>query len=640
MASDGIVDQSAVLQAFDGSPGVQIVVRAPEMRVVAANRGARDLLQRDRLVDVLLQDLRDPGIQTIVTALSEVVRTGVRFHEDTVPVVADWSDPTSGVWIDLEVTPWRDDSGALVGAIAAGTDVTARVHAANLERAGAATADERLARAREVVLRLQGALLPSTVPLLPRVDVAASYLVAGLEQAAGGDWFDSATLPDGRVSLTVGDVVGHGVEASAIMSQLRAVLAARLLEGAGILDALDAVEAFAGRVSGAFAATLCVALLDPVSGDLEYATRGHPAPVVVGPDGARTLPTTGDGPLGSRTEGRVSTTRLRDGDAIILYTDGLVENLHRPLRDGMSVLERTAVDAYQGTAAAFRANPSVASRICQHVPAVLTDGGFTDDVTVLAAHRRTPPAPLRLTLPAEPGRLAEARGEIDAWGRAVGLGTRDRAALVLGVSEVMANAVEHAYRDDAGDDRSPGTVEVDATIRDDAIVEVVVRDHGRWREPDVDPGERGRGFSMMASAGLQVGVETSAGGTTVTLECPARRPAPVDQADVVVGVGAREKAPLAVTADRSGARVVRVGGAVDHRAAASQVQAEILRLSRNGLVPVTIDLRDVVHLGSAGVRVLESLLQTIDRLQVIAPTGTPAAQTLEVAGTPFVSSEA
>lgn len=635
MATDGIVDQSAVLQAFDGSPGIQVVVRTPDLRIVAANRGARDLLQRDRLVDVRLEDLRDPGIQTVVTALSEVVRTGVRFHEDTVPVVPDWSDPTTGVWLDLEVTPWRDESGALVGAVAAGIDVTARVRAANLERAGAATADERLARAREVVLRLQGALLPSTVPLLPRVDVAASYLVAGLEQAAGGDWFDSATLPDGRVSLTVGDVVGHGVEASAIMSQLRAVLAARLLEGAGILDALDAVEAFAGRVSGAFAATVCVALLDPDTGDLEYATRGHPAPLVVGPDGAHILPTTGDGPLGSRTEGRVSTSRLRDGDAIVLYTDGLVENLHRPLRDGMAVLERTAIDAYQGSSPTFRAIQSVASRICHHVPTVLTDGGFTDDVTVLAAHRRTPPDPLHLTVPAEPGRLAEVRGEVDAWARGIGLGTRDRAALVLGVSEVMANAVEHAYRD--GD---PGTVEVDATIRDDAMVEVVVRDHGRWREPDVDPGERGRGFSMMSSAGLQVGVETTPAGTTVTLECPARRPAPVDQADVVVGVGPRQKAPLAVTADRAGSRVVLVGGAVDHRAAAAQVQAEILRLSRNGLVPVTIDLRDVVHLGSAGVRVLESLLQTIDRLQVIAPAGTPAAQTLEVAGTPFDSSDA
>ena len=637
MATDGFLDEIAVLRAFDGSPGIQVVVRAHDQRIVAANRGAREALRRETLVDVPLAQLREPGIQTVVSAVSEVLRTGARYEEDAVPVVADWTDPTTGLWLDLQVTPWHDDAGTLVGAIAAGTDVTARVRAASLERAGSVTADERLARAREVVLRLQGALLPSTVPLLPRVDVAASYLVAGLEQAAGGDWFDSATLPDGRVALTVGDVVGHGVEASAIMSQLRAVLAARLLEGAGILDALDAVEAFAGRVSGAFAATVCVALLDPHSGSVEYATRGHPAPLVVGPDGSQILPTTGDGPLGSRTEGRVATARLRDGDAIVLYTDGLVENLHRPLRDGLAVLETTSIDAYRGTTGAFRENRSVASRICQHVPAVLTDGGYTDDVTVLAAHRRAAPAPLHLSVPAEAGRLAEVRGEIDTWGGDVGLGSRDRAALVLGVSEAMANAVEHAYRDLPPGEA--GSVEVDASIRDDAIIEVVVRDHGTWREPDLDPGERGRGFSMMASAGLQVDVETATDGTTVTLECPARRPAPVDQADVVVGLGAHETAPLAVSTDPARSRVVRVGGAVDHRAAAAQVQAEILRLSRNGLVPVTIDLRDVVHLGSAGVRVLESLLLTIDRLQVIAPAGTPAAQTLEVAGTPFVTSE-
>ena len=254
-------------------------MRSADLCIVAANRGARELLRRD-LLGVRLADLRDPGIQTIVGALSEVVRTGARFHEDPVPVVADWTEPGRSRWVDLDVRP-----------VARRRRCAGRRHRRGRRRhrsrpgrrtssaRDAATGDARLARAREVVMRLQGALLPSTVPLLPRVDVAASYLVAGLEQAAGGDWFDSATLPDGRVALTVGDVVGHGVEASAIMSQLRAVLAARLLEGAAILDALDAVEAFAGRVSGAFAATVCVALLDPHSGDLEYATRGHPAPL-------------------------------------------------------------------------------------------------------------------------------------------------------------------------------------------------------------------------------------------------------------------------------------------------------------------------------------------------------------------------
>ena len=222
------------------------MVRQDDLRIVAANQGARDALQRGPLLDVSLYDLRDPGLEALVAALTQVARGGEPFHDDQVSVVPDWSDPASGIWLDLTVTPWRDADGTVLGAVAAGIDITTAVRAATLERTGAATADRRLARAREVVLRLQGALLPSTVPLLPRVDVAASYLVAGLEQAAGGDWFDSPTLPDGRVSLTVGDVVGHGVEASAIMSQLRAVLAARLLEGAGIPSALEAVEAFAG----------------------------------------------------------------------------------------------------------------------------------------------------------------------------------------------------------------------------------------------------------------------------------------------------------------------------------------------------------------------------------------------------------
>ncbi|MET0789592.1 MAG: SpoIIE family protein phosphatase [Cellulomonas sp.] len=629
MASDGYVDQDAVLRAFDSSPGFQIVVRAPDLRIVAANRGAREAFQRSTLLDVSLRDLRDPGFQAVVAGLTEAIRTGEPTHDDQVPVVPDWSEPASGIWLDLTITPWRDEAGTVVGAVAAGVDVTTRLRADQLERAGAATADQRLARAREVVLRLQGALLPSTVPLLPRVDVAASYLVAGLEQAAGGDWFDSATLPDGRVSLTVGDVVGHGVEASAIMSQLRAVLAARLLEGAGILSALEAVEAFAGRVSGAFAATLCVALLDPHTGDLEYATRGHPAPLVVGPEGAYLLQPTGDGPLGSRTEGRVTSVNIPDGHAILLFTDGLVENNHRPLREGLAQLRRTASDAYRDASN----GGSVAGRICQQVPRVLIDDGFTDDVTLLAAHRRPAPARLDLTVTADPGQLATVRGAVDSWGLGFGLGARDRSALVLGVSEVMANAVEHAYRDSDG-----GTVEIHATIRDDAMVEVVVRDHGRWREPDTDPGERGRGFSMMASAGLQVTVETGPDGTSVRLECPARRPAPVDQADAVSDAVTGGAAPLALRSDSAGGHLVRVGGSVDHRAAAAQVEAEVLRMSRNGLVPVTVDLRDVVHLGSAGVRVLESLLRTTDQLHVVAPPGTPAAQTLEVAGTPFLSS--
>src|SRR5262245_11230705 len=71
---------------------------------------------------------------------------------------------------------------------------------------------------------LQEALLPRALPVLPRARIAARYLAAGQEQAAGGDWFDAVPLADGTVALVVGDVVGHGVAASAAMGQLRSVL--------------------------------------------------------------------------------------------------------------------------------------------------------------------------------------------------------------------------------------------------------------------------------------------------------------------------------------------------------------------------------------------------------------------------------
>ena len=71
---------------------------------------------------------------------------------------------------------------------------------------------------RGIVAELQQALLPTALPVLPRVRIAARYLVAGQEQAAGGDWFDAIPLDSGAVALVVGDVVGNGVAASAASS--------------------------------------------------------------------------------------------------------------------------------------------------------------------------------------------------------------------------------------------------------------------------------------------------------------------------------------------------------------------------------------------------------------------------------------
>jgi serine phosphatase RsbU (regulator of sigma subunit)/anti-sigma regulatory factor (Ser/Thr protein kinase)/anti-anti-sigma regulatory factor len=497
-------------------------------------------------------------------------------------------------------------------------------------RSDQSATDRELRRAQELLVALQRALLPSSVPLLPRADVAASYLVAGDGQVAGGDWFEALTVPDGRLALIVGDVVGHDITSSAVMSQLRAVLAARLLEGAGLTASFAALEAFASRVSGAFAATVCAALFDPETGALEYATRGHPAPLIARAGETQLLPTTGDGPLGSRARGAVATAQVGPDELVVLYTDGLVERPGTRLDARMAELRQAVQDALAGSVSSDAMSVSCALRVCLHVPAAMTSENLLDDVTVLVAQRRQPPHALHLDLEAHPSSLAQVRAALDGWAIQVGLAKQDRAALILGASELAANAVEHAYRD-----QEPGTFELDATLRDDAIVAVTITDHGTWKEPDAHLAERGRGFAMTAAAGLRLVIETDRTGTRVSLEAPARRPTPVPDVhtshEEAVAGGPH---PLHVATDEPG--VVRAFGPVDHTAPAEKLAVEVRRASREGLLPVELDLSGVTFIGSAGVRALEAARAELgdEAVQIVTGPDSVVAQTLSLTGTP------
>lgn len=477
------------------------------------------------------------------------------------------------------------------------------------------------------LLRMQEALLPSSVPLLPGADVAASYGLAHDPERAGGDWFDAGSLPDGRLAMSVGDVVGCGMAAASVMVQLRAVLSARLFEGATTLEAVDAAEHLAARVSGAFATTMTVAVLDPATGELEYVTRGHPAPIVVGPHGPRMLPATGDGPIGTRTHGRFCTTTVNLDEVLVLYSDGLYE--HAGLRNSERLDE--LVENAQALAAG---DATAVPRLVAELPLLQSPDGFADDVTVLAVRRRAAPKPLELTLTAAPERLSTARASVETWALGIGLGTEDRRRLVLGVSELMANAIEHAYRDEPA-----GPVRVFAQLTDRATVEATVIDEGRWREPSAHPGDRGRGLSMSAALGLRVTVGSGGTGTRATIETPARRELLVLGRDPQEGRRLGPAQPPRITVETDELAVVRVSGTLGTRSSAAHVEAEVRRVSRNGLVPVRLDLRDVTHLGSPGLAAIESLLgpDGPGQLMVVADDESAAADTMRLVGTPFES---
>jgi hypothetical protein len=167
--------------------------------------------------------------QTLGDRLREVYRTGVPF------VGEEWRmelprphGEVSERFITFTFSPWRFPDGTMRGVVACAEDSTEAVLARRAAEAESTELRKRYEHARQTLTALQEVLLPAELPVLPRIDLSARYLRAERDTAAGGDWFDAVVLDDGRVALAVGDVVGHGMHASATMGQLRSVLSAYL----------------------------------------------------------------------------------------------------------------------------------------------------------------------------------------------------------------------------------------------------------------------------------------------------------------------------------------------------------------------------------------------------------------------------
>ena len=364
----------------------------------------------------------------------------------------------------------------------------------------AADAEYSNADGRGIVAELQEALLPTALPVLPRARIAARYLVAGQEQAAGGDWFDAIPLDGGAVALVVGDVVGHGLSASAAMGQLRAVLAELLAAEDDLGRVLRRTDAFAARMPSLRAATLVLVVLDPAAGTLRYTTCGHPPPLVIGVDGkARYLEGTGTGPLGTGSPPVLASSALAPGELVLLYSDGLVERPDQTIAEGMAELAVVATDAAANRRARPRdrpnehgADPGAAERVCQLSVEVLTRTGHTDDITALAAQWLADPVPpLRLALPSVRSSLTTARDSFADWLSRLDATADDADALHLAMVEMVTNAIEHAYPREA-----PGIIELDASLGSDGSVTCLITDHGTWRPPDPADADRGHGLMV------------------------------------------------------------------------------------------------------------------------------------------------
>jgi serine phosphatase RsbU (regulator of sigma subunit) len=179
---------------------------------------------------------------------------------------------------------------------------------------------------RDVALELQRAVLPAALPRAEGWQAAVRYLPAGRTDA-GGDFYDLVPLGDGRLAMFVGDVMGRGVRAASVMAQMRSAMRTLI----AIDPRPDALMNGLDRVFEALhvdqLVTTVYALADPASGRLEVVSAGHPEPLVVRTDGTieplvqRSTLLLGVGG-GDRSVLQVG---LEAGDALLLYTDGLVE---------------------------------------------------------------------------------------------------------------------------------------------------------------------------------------------------------------------------------------------------------------------------------------------------------------------------
>jgi anti-sigma regulatory factor (Ser/Thr protein kinase) len=368
------------------------------------------------------------------------------------------------------------------------------------DRAALAIQGRLAERERDLAKALQRSLIP-TLPDLPGVGLAGRYLPAAAAKL-GGDWYDAFPLPGGRLGMAIGDIVGRGFHAAALMGQLRSGLRAYALDGLPPGGVLERLSGLLRQLGPSRSATLVYLIVDPHGGTLTLAGAGHPPPLVLEESGdCSFLALPPSVPLGAIRNPRYEDVeqRLEPGSMLVLYTDGLVEQVQESLDDSFERLLQ----------AVRRADGDLPARCDAIVEAMLPAGTVRDDAALLLARALPLPDPLVVRLPAEVDSIPLLRRVLGRWLDEAGASTAEAEDVSLACSEACANAIEHAYAP------MPESIEVEATVSDAGEVVILVRDSGSWRAPRGT--NRGRGLELMQGLTDSLEVVRDSDGTTVRL---------------------------------------------------------------------------------------------------------------------------
>jgi PAS domain S-box-containing protein len=339
---------------------------------------------------------------------------------------------------------------------------------------------------------LERSFVPERLPEIPGVVLDARFEPGGAGVEVGGDWYDVMELAGGSIGLAIGDVAGRGVQAAAIMAQLRNALRAYALEAHPPAAALERLNRLAWAQGRSAMATVVFCVFDPSSGRMRLANAGHLPPLEARPDGSTAYLENGRSlPLGVRAATAYADAeyQLSPGSTLLLYTDGLIERRGMRIDEGLERLAASVGGGHGGL-----------EGLCDRLLGTLDPSG-EDDVTLIAlSPTQLTPGHLELTMPAEPVALASLRRSLRGWLKQCETSDQEGYDIVLATNEAASNAIEHAYG--PGD----GTVQLLAALSGGQVT-ITVRDFGRWREPRV--GIPGRGLELIEAVMDSVDVVTS-----------------------------------------------------------------------------------------------------------------------------------
>ncbi|MFF1403227.1 SpoIIE family protein phosphatase [Streptomyces sp. NPDC058294] len=483
------VDELPAREVLDRVPALVALVHGPDHRLAYVNDAYTAAFGTRPTCAPVREALPELAELGLLPLLDQVLRSGR-------PRTLKSRKAVDGRSYTFTCTPVAEDGARGAGVLVFATDVTDHAEAAERLRAS-----ER--RQRETAVTLQRSLLPQELEQPDDLRIAATYQPGGTEAAVGGDWYDVITLGGGRTALVIGDVMGRGVRAAAVMGQLRTAVRAYARLDLPPHEVLQLLDGLATEIDPHQIATCCYAVHDPNEGRLVYASAGH-LPILVRDENgtvSRTDEPTGP-PLGTggwmHSSGSIA---LGPGATAVLYTDGLVERRDADLDEGIASLA--------GALAGATGTPQV---VCDRL---VRSAGVTadhdDDVAVLVLQHpaRTGPdgdlfrnAALELLggVEAAPRARAFASGVLTSWR----FPTELHDLGVLAASELVANSLQHGT--------PPMRLGLRRTDRR-LIVEVTDGDDHLPRRRRAEPGdESGRGIAIVATIATNWGSRRTPGG--------------------------------------------------------------------------------------------------------------------------------